>query len=80
MAFDNRNIETPSPIISMDNFYAQNLGPKRKKICEILKTFSDDAEETYKAALYLFQQKDFQNQDDAIKYVEEFNKNNKLLL
>lgn len=59
MAFDNRDIETPSPIISMDNFYAQNLGPKRKKICEILKTFSDDAEETYKAALYLFQQKDF---------------------
>ncbi len=51
MEFDNRDIEIPNAIISMENFYAQNLGPKRKKICEILRTFSDDAVNIYLAGV-----------------------------
>ena len=59
MAFDNRDIEISPADISIGDCFAQNLTPTNKKICEILRTFSADAEETYKAALCLLQQADF---------------------
>ena len=59
MAFDNRDIEIPSPIISMENFYAQNLGPKRKKVCEILRTFNDDAVSIYLAGIVALETPNF---------------------
>lgn len=59
MAFDNHNIEISPSDISIGDCFAQNLTPTNKKICEILRTFSADAEETYKAALCLLQQTDF---------------------
>lgn len=66
MAFDNRDVEIPSPIISMENFYAQNLGPKRKKICEILKTFSDDAVSIYLAGIAALEIPDFPAQQSVV--------------
>lgn len=66
MEFDNRDIEIPNAIISMENFYAQNLGPKRKKICEILRTFSDDAVNIYLAGIAVLEIPDFPAQQSVV--------------
>ena len=56
MSFD--NCDCQSNVTSMTEFF-NGLDPVKKKICEILKTFSNDAEDAYKAAIYIWQIPDF---------------------
>ena len=56
MSFD--NCDCQNNVASMTDFFS-GLDPVKKKICEILKTFSNDAEDAYKAAIYIWQIPDF---------------------
>ena len=59
MDFNECDIENVSLPISMADFFAKNLTPKQKKICEILKTFNEDSVAIYMAGIAILQIKDF---------------------
>jgi len=56
MLFD--SCDCKKTVMSVDEFF-NGLDPVKQKVCEILKTFGDDAEEAYKAAIYIWNIPDF---------------------
>ena len=65
MSFD--NCDCQNNVVSMSDFF-NGLDPVKKKICEILKTFSDDAEDAYKAAIYIWQIPDFPAKQSVVAH------------
>lgn len=65
MSFDIQNC--PVSVVSTEDFF-NGLDPVKKKICEILRTFSDDAEAAYKAAVFILQIPDFPAKQSVVAH------------